>query len=299
MELAAQSRLERYLKYRRWYETGFVLLFVTINSAVNSAVSLIDIRRYHLSIQDWEPYVWAYTSDALTLALIPLAVIFVIRLPATWKNWRARLPWYVLASMIYSLIHVNGMIALRMLVYAVVDRHYDFGNWSVGMVYAYMKDVRSFFAIVLISTCYRFILLRLQGEVKLLDAPDIGPPVESIERPQRFLVRKLGKEFLINVDEIERLEAQGNYVNLHVRGRAYPLRSTMAGIASSLDPTKFIRVHRSHLINLDQLVEIEPLDTGDARLKLRDGAVVPCSRNYRASLREHSGVVAPVKVATA
>jgi DNA-binding LytR/AlgR family response regulator len=61
------------------------------------------------------------------------------------------------------------------------------------------------------------------GEAREFTKPEVGSPVESLERPQRFLVRKLGKEFLVAVNDIERLEAQGNYVNLHVRGRAYPL----------------------------------------------------------------------------
>jgi DNA-binding LytR/AlgR family response regulator len=78
-------------------------------------------------------------------------------------------------------------------------------------------------------------------------------------------------------------------VNLHVRGRDYPLRTTMAAIEERLDPARFVRVHRSHVVNLDYLAEIEPLDAGDARLKLRDGTNVPCSRRYRARLRERFG----------
>jgi DNA-binding LytR/AlgR family response regulator len=112
--------------------------------------------------------------------------------------------------------------------------------------------------------------------------------VESLDRPQRFLVRKLGKEFLIAANEIEWLKAQGNYVNLHVRGREYPLRSTMSAIEDLLDPNKFVRVHRSHIVNLDHLLEIESLETGDARLKLRNGAVIACSRTFRATLRNRS-----------
>ena len=131
--------------------------------------------------------------------------------------------------------------------------------------------------------------MRWQGEARLLSAPDEGPPVEPVERPERFLVRKVGKEFLLNAREIEWLQAAGNYVNLHVHGRDYPLRTTMAAIEERLDPARFVRVHRSYFVNLDFLAEIEPLDTGDARLKLRDGAAIPCSRRYRAQLRERFG----------
>jgi DNA-binding LytR/AlgR family response regulator len=116
--------------------------------------------------------------------------------------------------------------------------------------------------------------------------------VEPVEQPERFLVRKLGKEFLLAAREIEWLQASGNYVNLHVRGRDYPLRATMAGIEARLDPQQFVRVHRSYAINLEFLVEMEPLDTGDARLLMRDGVQIPCSRRYRAALRDRFGQAA-------
>ena len=62
------------------------------------------------------------------------------------------------------------------------------------------------------------------------------------------------------------------------------MRSTMSAIQERLDPQRFVRVHRSHIVNLDFLDQIEPLDTGDARLVLKDGSKVPCSRRHRAAL---------------
>jgi len=70
----------------------------------------------------------------------------------------------------------------------------------------------------------------------------------------------------------------------------------MAMIENRLDPSRFVRVHRSYFVNLDYLAEIEPLDTGDARLQLRDGAKIPCSRRYRGALRDRFGET-PVTVA--
>ncbi|AMP13858.1 lytTr DNA-binding domain protein [Collimonas pratensis] len=128
--------------------------------------------------------------------------------------------------------------------------------------------------------------MRWQGEASLLQEPDIGQPVESVERPERFLVRTLGKEFLLPAAEIEWIQAWGNYVNLRVRGHDYPLRSTMAAIERRIDPKRFVRIHRSYIANLDFVVEIEPLDSGDARAKLRDGQQIPVSRRYRDELRK-------------
>jgi DNA-binding LytR/AlgR family response regulator len=153
------------------------------------------------------------------------------------------------------------------------------------MFYEFLKDSRTYASILFTVFLYQLLLLRLQGEARLLDEPDEGPAVEPVERPERFLVRKLGKEFLVAANDIEWLQASANYVNLHVRGRVYPLRITMAAIEPRLDPSRFIRVHRSYMVNLDCLQEIEPLESGDARLLMRDGNRIPCSRRYRASLR--------------
>jgi hypothetical protein len=119
-------------------------------------------------------------------------------------------------------------------------------------------------------------------------APSTGEPALMI-RDDKAFIAMLGKEFLLNASEIEWLQASGNYVNLHVRGRDYPLRATMAGIEERLDPARFVRVHRGYFVNLDYLVEIEPLETGDARLQMRDGTKISCSRRYRAALRERFG----------
>ena len=165
---------------------------------------------------------------------------------------------------------------------------YGFGDWPRELAYEYIKDFRSYFAVLLIVVFYELLLLRLQGEARLLTAPDAGPPVDPIERPERFLVRKLGKEFLLPAAEIEWLQAWGNYVNLRVRSRDYPLRSTMAAIETRLDPARFVRVHRSYIVNLDCIQEIEPLESGDARAKMRDGGFVPVSRRYRDELRKRA-----------
>jgi hypothetical protein len=276
-----------YQRWRRMAEAGGWIAFLTLNGIFNS----IDARIDHAGrIAPWEPWVWEASSAIVVLALLPAVIAAERRWPIRFDTWLRNLPLQALLSVPFSLIHVVGMIALRWLAYAAIAGwHYRFGAWWINFWYEYLKDVRSYFLIIGVLMLYRLWRLRQQGEAKLLVEPDEGPPVEPVERPERFLVRKLGKEFLINASEIEWLQASGNYVNLHVRGRDYPLRSTMASIEARLDSMRFLRVHRGYVVNLDYLVEIEPLETGDARLRLRDGATVPCSRRYRAALRERCG----------
>ena len=70
----------------------------------------------------------------------------------------------------------------------------------------------------------------------------------------------------------------------------------MTAIQERLDPHRFVRVHRSYIVNLDFLVQIEPLDTGDARLLLNDGTRIPCSRRYRQALRGERVTLAATSV---
>ncbi|HVJ61831.1 MAG TPA: LytTR family DNA-binding domain-containing protein [Tahibacter sp.] len=285
--------LERYRPWRRIVEPGFWIVMLAIDAIANSVVVLMDVRRAKLDfIASWEPAVWECSSIGTILLLMPAVVAFTRRYPLHLDTWRRLVPHYIVASIVWSLVHVAVMVSLRKLAYALLGHSYVFGPWPRELFYEYLKDVRSFTSFVITITLYRFVLLRLQGEAALLDAPDVGPPVESVERPERFLVRKLNREFLVAANDIEWVQASGNYANLHVRGRDYPLRSTIGGVEARLDPGRFARVHRSYIVNLDHVTMIEPLDTGDARLHLKDGTTVPCSRRYRPSLRERVGAAA-------
>ena len=281
----AHSWLARYRPWQSIAEPALWALFFCGQAALNSLTVWLDIARVQLGFQAWEPVVWEWSSNLVLLALVPAVLAFERRFPLDWSNWRAHWRWHLLASVVFSLAHVLAMVGLRKLAYASQGAEYDFGNWPLELFYEYLKDARGYAGILVIVALYRLLLLRLQGEASLLAAPDDGPPVEPIERPERFLVRSLGKEFLLPAVEVEWLQAWGNYVNLRVRGHDYPLRSTMAAVEARLDPARFVRVHRSYIMNLNYLDQIEPLDSGDARARMRDGSLVPVSRRYRDHLR--------------
>ncbi|MEO6365261.1 MAG: LytTR family DNA-binding domain-containing protein [Luteimonas sp.] len=286
------SSYDRFLPWKRTFEVGYWLAVTLLNGVVNSITVLMDIRRVGLDFAEWEPAVWEMSSGVSMLALVPAVVWFTRAFPLHWDNWRRRLLWHLPASMAFSLVHVLVMVGLRVLVYRTQAMEYDFSPWHTELFYEYLKDARSYAGMVALIELYRFILRRSQGEASLLDAPDEGPPLEPVDRPERFLVRKLGREFLVAASDIEWLQASGNYVNLRVRGHDYPLRSTIAGIEATLDPRLFVRIHRSYIVNLDHLASIEPLDTGDARIHLKDGGVLPCSRRQRDALRGRVGAAA-------
>lgn len=281
---------ERYLPWKRWVEIGFWVAMIGANCVGNSITTLMDLRRMGSGVRAWEPAVWETSSGVMwLLVLVPAIAWYTRRFPLHWDNWRRRLVEYLGMSVVVCIVHVAGMVALRVLAYRSQGMDYHFGPWPRELLYEYLKDIRSFATIVVLVEGYRFLLRRWQGEASLLDAPDEGPPLEPVDRPERFLVRKLGREFLVAANDIEWMQAAGNYVNLRVRGHDYPLRTTIAGIEVRLDPHRFARIHRSYIVNLDMLASIEPLDTGDARVHLKDATVLPCSRRYRTGLRERVG----------
>lgn len=281
---------ERYRPWRRTVEVGFWVVTYVFSAIGNSLTANMDVSRLALDFAAWQPVAWEASSAIASLALLPAVVWFTRRRPVHLDNWRRMLPVHLLASVAWSALHVVGMVAIRKAVYATQGQHYDFGAWWWEFGYEYLKDIRSYAGLVFTIEAYRLVLRRWQGEASLLDVPDEGAPIESVERPERFLVRKLGREFLVSAKDIEWMQASGNYVNLRMRGHDYPLRSTIAGIAGKLDPDRFVRIHRSYIVNLDQVGSIEPLDTGDARVHMKDGSNLPCSRTYRGGLRQRVGL---------
>ena len=274
---------ERYLAIRRPVEAGYWLLSCALSAIGNTATARIDIARAGLDFAPWEVASWEASSAVAILLLAPLLIAFTARWPVHLDNCVRRVPVYLAASVAWSLLHVGLMVGMRKLVYAWHGEVYVFGD---AFGYEYIKDARTFLGLVLLLHVYRALVRRLQGEATLLSAPDDdSPPMEPVERPNRFVVRKLGREFLVAADDIEWVQAAGNYADLHVRGKVYPLRITLSELETRLDPSRFRRVHRSHLVHLGHIASIESLDSGDARLHLHDGTVVPCSRRYRESLR--------------
>ncbi len=288
---------ERYRPLRRSAEVAFWAILLLVQAAFNSVVTLIDLRSAGRPVAAWEPALWELSSALVVGLLIPAIVAFERRFPLHWDTLRRHLPWHLVGSVVYCSIHLAGMMALRHLAYSSMGAEYRLsGPWWAQWGYEYLKDVRSYALIVSSLVGYRFLLLRLQGEARVLDRPEDSsatgpaapapPPSLPVQRPERFLVRKLRREFLIAASDIAWLEAEANYVGLHVNGHDYLVRSTLADFLLQLDPTRFVRVHRSYAVNLDAVAEIEPLDSGDARLLMKDGSTVPCSRRYRSALAQ-------------
>ena len=99
---------------------------------------------------------------------------------------------------------------------------------------------------------------------------------------RRMLIPADGKSFFVAVRDIRRLESDGNLVLLHTGKGVHAMRSTLEALEARLDPASFARVHRSHIVKIDEIAEIRPWFHGDHKLLLRDGTELSWSRRYAA-----------------
>jgi Ni/Co efflux regulator RcnB len=109
-------------------------------------------------------------------------------------------------------------------------------------------------------------------------------------RPARVVVREWNRVHLVRPDDIEWIEADDNYVVVHAGGRTYKGRGRIGDLETQLDPSCFVRVHRSAIVRTARIREVQPLTKGDLALVLHDGKVLRVSRARRAALEAVLGV---------
>ncbi|MBV9181163.1 MAG: response regulator transcription factor [Acidobacteria bacterium] len=103
---------------------------------------------------------------------------------------------------------------------------------------------------------------------------------------RRLIVKTGGRVLFLSFDEIDWVEAAANYVRIYVGKQAYLLRKGIGEIAERLDPVQFIRIHRSAIVNVQKIKELQPVNSGEYIVVLKDGKELPCSRGYRSGLQE-------------
>ena len=103
----------------------------------------------------------------------------------------------------------------------------------------------------------------------------------------RLIVKAEGRIYFIKTNEIDWIEAAGNYVSLHVGKEEHLMRETMHGMEKKLDPDKFIRIHRSTIVNIEHIKEIQPWFNGEYLIILHDDTRLTLSRKYRERFKEY------------
>ena len=123
----------------------------------------------------------------------------------------------------------------------------------------------------------------------------LSPDGQASERKKldRLVIKSGGVTRFIRVTEIDWIEAAGVYVNLHLNaqagGKEVLYRAALAELAERLDPARFIRVHRSTIVNIESILQLEPISHGEFDVVLKGGARTRISRTYRSQLEERLG----------
>ena len=106
---------------------------------------------------------------------------------------------------------------------------------------------------------------------------------------ERLVIKNGGRVFFLNVDDVHCIESEGNYVRVYDNQKGYLLRETISSLEEHLDPRQFRRIHRSAIVKIDKIKEMQPWFHGEYRVIMENGKQLTLSRNYRANFQRLVG----------
>ncbi len=240
-------------------------------SAVNAASTLHDAGGAGARLDAWEPWVWELSSSSFWILVMPLLWSVARWLRPPHLPWPGTAAAYLALTLPVSAVHLLWMAALRPPIYTLLGSHYT-PDWSATqLLYEYRKDL--------------LVALMLIGVGVLIDLwAAAASPVAAIALPWRLEVRDGSRRHWFTATEIERVEAAGNYVELHTARGPVLHRATLASVEAELAIHGFVRIHRSRLVRRDAVTAVAGTPSGDFEATLAGGAVVAGSRRFRAAL---------------
>lgn len=278
------EQIQAFVKHQFLCGSLFLVVWFGINILVLASTQVMEFQRDGKTISFWEPLCWEVSSAVMILLLIPLGIAIHDRWLVS-RSFKQKIILHILLTLPFSLVHIIGMVAIRHAWYGLMNEQYFFGDWLMEFLYEYRKDAQTYLTVLIVVLGYRLIVRRLQGEASVIQEGETQTEIETDpHKPERLLIKKLGREFLIQVRDIEWIEASGNYANLHIKGAAYPMRITMEKLEKLL-PDNFVRIHRSTIVDMQQVKEVIPQDSGDYQIKLHQGTELTLSRRYRDSFK--------------
>ena len=155
----------------------------------NGVNAIVGLRNAGSLLPAWKPMSWELTSAGAVAVLAIAVARFERRVPLSGPGWSRRLPAHVPAVLAFSLLHTLAMVGLRSLVYAAQGTDYDFGDWRLGLVYEFQKDLITYAMIVGLCVGWRLwrerrahelAVVRLQRDLAVGDGGGIPGPDASV-----------------------------------------------------------------------------------------------------------------------
>jgi hypothetical protein len=227
---------------------------------------------------------WLVCGYAWAL-LTPPALWLYRRFPFTLSYRFRFLCVHLPAAAVFAFIHLAIFVSAAQLIRP--NPAGWFASYQNIVVEDFHADFLSYFAILAIY--YGFSYFFRPREKKVTE--DETAPIISADgqraKPtyaERFSVRIQGRIILVDVNEIDSVTSEGNYVKLHTKDRSYLLRETMNAMEQKLDPGVFVRLRRSTMVRIEQIAEFHPLFNSEFEVILKNGAKHSSSRRYRKNL---------------
>lgn len=248
---------------RRAFFIGWagIAAFLVLQVTANAVSELRDLK----GVDPREPFVWEYTSAIVLIALVP-ALRWLLRIaPFEGGRWLRLGLVYFTGSVIFSVVHVSGFLALRYVLYRLAGAHYGGTDW----IYEYRKD--------LVAYAGFLALLALADWAARQWARGRAPAAGQ----RLYHLRDGARVVRVPLDEIVAVTSARNYVEFHLAGGRKPLvRETLAKVEGELAGAGFLRTHRSWLVNPAHVRAVTPAAAGDFRLELASGLTAPLSRRF-------------------
>ena len=125
---------------------------------------------------------------------------------------------------------------------------------------------------------------QVAADLQVVPAPSMASSVDRLP-----IKANDGRIMVVRVLDIDWIEADGDYVSVHTKGKSWLIRETIAAMELRLALSGFVRIHRSTLVNTERVKELQPRDKGEYIVVLNDGTELKLTRNYRASVERLVG----------
>lgn len=193
----------------------------------------------------------------------------------------------------FGVIQRLGPPKMPMVVFVTAFDYYAVKAFESGAIDYILKPFENDRVRDVLARAREHIDLRSQGEVArqlALLLADLSPEDprprarNSAEHSKRLTVREDDRFRFIAVAEIDWIESEGNYLRIHIGDREHRVRDSLASLSERLDPQQFARIHKSTMVNIDRIAEVQPWFGGDYVAILRDGKQLRVSRTFAHSL---------------
>lgn len=245
-----------------------ITAFVALVTTFNIFTAIHDAAEHGQILAPWEPTTWEYTSGVATLLCSGIVYWAIRRAPPVRTGWPKFMMVHAGASLGFSSLHILGMNAMRVAIYAAIGRNYSFDE--AGFWYEYRKDLVAY---VILAAVFWFF------------THEAAPA--RVSNGRRMIDIRNGKRLLrVSIDEIAAIRAAGNYVEFVLVDDRRPLVRQSLSAAQCELGSEFVRTHRSWAINATHVRELRAVGAGDYEIGLAGGLKAPLSRRFPGALEQ-------------